>query len=67
MFTDEDVVKRILQFYMRTLTDSDSSERRLEDVQDSESESVSANIIYRASSALYETFDLSFLSETQQC
>ena len=52
---------------MRTLIDSDSSERRLEDVQDSESESVSANIIYRASSALYETFDVLLLSETQQC
>ena len=34
------------------LIDSESSERRSKDVRDSESESVLANIIYRASSAL---------------
>ena len=55
---------------MRTLIDSESSERRSEDFSDSESESVSANKIFRASSALYEalrlSFDVLFLSETQQ-
>ena len=52
---------------MRTLIDSESSERRSEDVQDSKSNSVLANIIFRASSALYEgvqlSFDVLFLSD----
>ena len=56
---------------MRAMIDSEFSERRSEDVQDSESESLSANIRYRASSALYEvlhfSFDALFLSETRQC
>ena len=30
MFTNEDVVTHILLFYMRTLIDSESSERRFE-------------------------------------
>ena len=55
---------------MRTLIDSESSERSFEGLR-AESESVSANIIYRASSALYEalrlSFDVLFLPETQQC
>ena len=56
---------------MSTMIDSESSEQRSENVQDSQLESVSANIIYRVSSALYEalrlSFDVLFLSETQQC
>ena len=48
MFTDEDVVRRIL----RALIDPESSERHSKDVRDSESELMLANIIYRASLAL---------------